>query len=236
MGRHFSVNLFPMAEVREHCYSYFIRNITAYLQRTAYSLAIDYMILELRWASRKRGGRELFMTATNDRGILRKAREERSERRHTGKVITIPDRILDLERVRKYRAVIWSITFPLSLEYFSVHIFFSRWLINRHYGLVTVPRTEVFSSLAPECVILAWSASSISKANRVSSASEICSFLLSQTLFVSVVCTVYALFHLSHSHSHFHSLILSLSLLLYCISLKKNLFTRLISSIFAIKW
>lgn len=38
---------------------------------------------------------------------------------------------------------------------------------------MTVPRTKVFSSLAPECVIFASSASSISKANRVSSASEI---------------------------------------------------------------
>lgn len=58
----------------------------------------------------------------------------------------------------------------------SLRIFFPctcRSAINRRYSLMTVPRTEVFSSLAPECVTLAWSASSISKANRVSSASEI---------------------------------------------------------------
>jgi len=75
-------------------------------------------------------------------------------------------------RVRQFRLGI----------FFRVHIV--SWLLRRYF-LMTVPRTEVFSSLAPECVIFAPSASSISKANRVSSASEIRFYFLSRRLFHS---------------------------------------------------
>lgn len=76
-------------------------------------------------------------------------------------------------------------------------------VINQHYSFTTVPRIEVFSSLAPECVILVSSVSSISKANRVSSASEITFYSHNRHLFYS---HLHRLLRISLSLCHFVTL------------------------------